>query len=316
MEQGIGKNPLAQESKTAEVGVEVVGSIGLAEELLKEKGTLKPHNAWFGISTREKVYPDSMVLDFARWGSKNSNNFLIVVADESVIPHNAIALSNKRLTYDQMPEMMDEATKLAEKRKEKLKELIHNEGLTNVEVKLWNEILEELSVNKDSWYFFHTGMQLLDKERYTNEEFEKKLREIANAKVGSELKRARKRKGRLSEIPIWGYISGFSNEVENVTIDAMINSGDPITKAWGEKQRNAKNKFGSEYVEFAAATYVKEEIFATWAQAVIGNYPIKVGPPWERVYDELTLNLIREGKPIEIEGAKFGAVYLKKTQNP
>lgn len=292
--------------------IEVVGSIGLAKELFEKKGTLKSYNAWFGIITREKTYPDSKVMDFAKWGSKNCNNFLIIIADETVNPHNIIAMGNRRVTYDHMPELTDTFRELAEKRREMLDKLIHKERLTNVQVKLWGDVLYELSTaNSKSWYFIHMGGQLFDRERHVNEAFEQRLRSITREKIGKELERAKKRKGKLPQVPIWGYISRFSNEMENVGIEAIASSDDPKDKAWAEELKAAKKRFGEEYVEFAAATYAKEEVFIIWALATFGNYPIKVGPPGERIYDEFALDLIKEGKPIKIKGAQFGAVYLK-----
>lgn len=304
MEQGRAENSITQEPKATEPAVEIAGSIGLAEQLLKERGTLKPYNSWFAISTREKVYPGSMVLKFARWGSQNSEDFLMVVSDGLLQAYNAIAVGNRRLTFDQIYEVMDEFVEPAEERKKKLQQLTKNEGLMNVKVKRWSEVLEELfDTSTGQWYLVDFGLQLLDKERYTNEKFENKLRDIADQKIPNELRRARKRKGQLPEAPIMS----FSNAFETKLIESIATE-DP---QWANTLKGAREKAGRDFVDFAAASYVKEEIYLIWALAVTGRYPIKVGPQWERPYDQLTLDLIKSGKPVKVEGANFGAVYLK-----
>ncbi len=246
-----------------DIPTHVVGSLGLAEKLLKKGEDLRPHNAWMGVSTNQKVYPDEMVVAFAKWASSRSNHFLVVIAD-GMQAYNEMAFGGK-FGWADVDIRMEDYVEPALARKEELRGLIEKEGLDNVSLDLWNDVVWNLR-QKDDLLASHTK-DLFNHQRQHNPDVETALIGIVEEKIPDVLNRARKR-------------------------------------------------FGKIFVDFAAATYAEEEIHLTWLMAVLGDYPIKIGPPSELVYDKFVLDGMKgKFKFLEWKKASFGAVHLVHDSN-
>jgi hypothetical protein len=141
-----GSNPIFKEDNPP---IRVVDSIGLARDLLTQKNTLKPHNSWMGITTSKKTYPDEMVLDFAKWSTKHSNRFMVVIADGMQV-YNKMAMkgttpnewSHKQIKH--FSEDIKDYRKDAKERQQNLQSIFRKEGLKNVRIKLLSRLLNTL----------------------------------------------------------------------------------------------------------------------------------------------------------------------------
>ena len=181
--------------------VEIVGSIGLASKLLKEKSTLKPYNCWMGISTSKKTYPDEMVVEYAKWATEHSDHFMLVVADGMQI-YNQIAqkrINISHVTEEQAKWIQEEAKeyyKEAKKRKLDLETKFKKAGIQNFHIHLWSHVFELLERDEmDKWIVqsfremaYYPGIDL---------EFDEGIRKIVEERAGHLLSRIGKSK--LSE---------------------------------------------------------------------------------------------------------------------
>ena len=241
--------------------VEVVDSIGVATDLLRQQGTLYPYNAWMGISTSKRTYPDERVMKYIEWASKHSPRFTLAIADY-IQAYNKVPFSHKG--WDKLDDW--EYFKPALERKAQLEKLVQEKGLSNVEVKL---MLSEMmrGLERESWeneFKIDYCWQLFDSERQQD--------------------------------------GSLNQDIERVTKE----------KAAHILERAEREGINPEHALFTLSCYTQEEIFVSAMLASLGVANIKVGPVWEKPYDEITLGLLtgRGYKPICGE-AEFGAVYLE-----
>lgn len=182
--------------KENESSVEVVGAIGLAKDLLDQKGDLRPYNSWMGISTSKKTYPDQMVLDFARWGTAHSKRFMIVVADGMQVFNkmaikgvNPFEMTGKQEKW--YKEEMRENRRAARKRIDELKALMSKEGLENVDLEFWSGLIERLrNASLEDKFVVDQFTQLL----YTpvlDAEFDAQIKNIVRTRAGHILERSK-----------------------------------------------------------------------------------------------------------------------------
>lgn len=130
--------------------VRVIGSLGLAERLLRETGSLKPCNSWMGITTSKKTYPDNLVASFADWASQNSRKFTLVIVDGmQIFNEMAIKGVNPHFLTDQQishyTREIDDYQRSARKRMDELGGLAAKDGLANVDIILWSKLLGRIA---------------------------------------------------------------------------------------------------------------------------------------------------------------------------
>jgi len=255
------EKPPEQEAK----GLELIEATGLAKDLLEKNETFKPYSSWMGIGTNEKMYPDEMVKNYIRWSSKRSEKFLLVIADDIQI-YNLIPFSNKG--WDKMKEVGD-FRKLAEERKKMMQIWLGAEGISNVDVRGWMEIIDELRMKNPDFNCVDYNNQLFDHTRQHNPDLDQAITKIAPKQ---------------------------------------------IPRLFLKMQKEGKGGEELRFGKFVASLYGQNEIFLTWLLAKYGGYPIKVGHEGERVYDELTADILngKYGTQLADPDIRVGSVYLKK----
>lgn len=65
----------------AAAGLEVAGTLGIADAFPDDPEVLRPHRSWMGVSTKFKTYPNAAVLEYAKWGAAHTGGFTLVVSD-------------------------------------------------------------------------------------------------------------------------------------------------------------------------------------------------------------------------------------------
>lgn len=279
------KNELGESTS----GVEVVGSLGVAEKLLKTQGDLQPYKSWMGISTSYETYPDATVLEFARWASENTAGFTLVVSNyvqtynwaaEHIDPDednpDSIGLSflltgGGSLDWEvfNKGKHKKEQDRLARKRVATFQELFAANGI-NGKVVLWEDLLRNILENSketdtDGWIFYNEQWQ--------------QLWEAVTA------------------------ISYMRDDVTGVHKHLVPHLIDRFT-AKGQDEG---------FVNSVLQEYTVEEIFLTTLMAETRWANIKIGPEWERHYDAITHKYLLGqyfGRK-EPSKAPFGAVYLR-----
>lgn len=254
--------------------VRVVGSLGLAEKLLRETGSLKPYNSWMGITASRKTYPDTLVASFAEWASQNSRKFTLVIVDGmQIFNEMAIKGINPRLLTDEQvshyTREIADYRRSARKRRQELGELVAEKGLANVDIILWSKLLGRLAADDPGNRFMIDGFRASFYDSGVDQQFDQEIVNLTREKAAHILVRTQ---------------------------------GDPETS------------------ELAASFYAREQMVLTMTLATLAyyGYRIKIGPETERIYDEIVLDILRNGfetlrsvlEPQD-EFMPFGAVYLR-----
>lgn len=273
--------------------VEVVGSLGITEELLATQGDVRPYKSWMGISTSHETYPDATVLEYARWASENTGGFTLVIpnwlqiynwAAEHIDPGadnpDNIGLSfllhgGYSLDWEvfNKGKHIRELERVAKKRVATFQELFTSNGI-NGEVIYWEELLRRVvekskRTDIDSWVFYNAEWQQLWRA-VTAIDYMKD--DVATVHL---------------------------NHVPHL-VDRFVKKGQP-----------------EDFVNSVLQQYTIEEIFLTTLLAETGWANIKIGPQWERSYDTITQKYLSGqyfGRP-EPSKAPFGAVYLSQKES-
>jgi len=178
------ENRPRQESESK---IEVVGSLELAEKLLREQGDLKGNDTWMGIGVNKKTYPDEMVLDFARWASKSSDNFLLVVAD-FVQKYNLVASTGNwdNLYEGKKARKMDRE---GEKRADEITSLVKGAKLENVQVVGWVDLMKGIEKeNEKNNLMVNYGFQQFDYRYQHDVKFREALQGVVKKQIPHVLK--------------------------------------------------------------------------------------------------------------------------------
>ena len=161
----------------------VVSSLGCAHALLSRKGNVRPHATWMGITTSEKTYPDDMVMDFARWGSRHSACCHVVIADMMQI-YNRIPFSKKG--WDKWADHRS-YKRAAQERKVLLEEQLR--GVPDVDVNLmYYGITQQLQQTPGGQFMIDYAAQLLFTQ--DKESLHEDVRTVTRERAGPMLKRA------------------------------------------------------------------------------------------------------------------------------
>ncbi|HEY5442704.1 MAG TPA: hypothetical protein VIJ68_04145 [Candidatus Saccharimonadales bacterium] len=242
--------------------VDVVGSLGIAQELLATQGSVRPFKAWLGVSTKEETYPNEMVVGIAEWAEEHTGGLTVIVSDW-LNSYNHAAL---RGNYDRLHEgaHVESMERNAQKRVRTLQDRFAEQGIS-ARVATWSGlILDELEPKDD--FGVNYGFQLMAHASQHNPQFDEAMAAVVH-----------KHAGRIRE--------------------RAIEAG-----------------HGEQFVDGALKGYVLEEVFFTAIMAEIGGTPIKLGPAWERDWDEVTDKYMHGG--YGGSGAyprvDFGAVYLEQ----
>jgi len=252
----------SEESNPETETIELVEATGLAKELLESGETLKPYSSWMGIGVNEKAYPDEMVKDYIRWASKKSEKFLLVIADD-IQTYNLVPFSKKG--WEEIRNVED-FRELADERKKRIQEWLQKEGISNVDVKRWQEIMDELG-EKDSFFVDYVS-QLFDHVRQHDPELNEAITEIAprqipglfkkmikEGKGGEDLKFGKfavSLYGQAEVFLTWflavkgGYPIKIGHEGEKI-YDKI--TSDILTGKYGEQLAESNAKFGSVYLK-------------------------------------------------------------------
>ena len=242
--------------------IEVVGSLGIAQELLTAKGNVRPHRAWLGISTKEETYPDDMVLGIAEWAKEHTGGLTVVVSDW-LNSYNHVALHGD---YDRLYEgaHIESMGRNARKRVRTLQERFAERGI-DASVTTWLDLMLD-KLEPENEFAVNYGFQIIDHTSQHNPQFDGALLAVVH-------KHAEKIRERA------------------------------IAVGHGER-----------FIDGALKGYVLEEVFFTAIMAEIGGTPIKLGPAWERDWDEVTDKYMHGGYGGggAYSRVDFGAVYLER----
>lgn len=284
----------ASENEPTPPKLEVVGSFGIAERLLAEQGDVKPYKSWLAVSTNTKKYPDEMVLEFGRWANEHTGGFMVVISDSAPAVYNWAA-------EHENPQQ---------------------EHLDRIDLK-----------------FLHSDGLDLDWEVFFRGKHIKEFKKLALKRAES-LKQLFLKHGVDGEVILWSDLERkiLEESKENDVVGMMF-----FNKEWSnlhaavdndqemnQDVRNVHPELASHivrrltaegrdesFIHSAMQNYTIEEVFLTLLLAKTSWANIKIGPKWERHYDEITLkyltgeylasHLIDTGP----SNAPFGAVYLE-----
>lgn len=175
--------------------VRVVGSLGMAEKLLHETGSLKPFNSWMALTPSKNTYPDALVTSFSKWASQNSQRFTLIIADGMQI-FNKMAISDidpRFLTEKQRSKYTREIAdykRSARKRRNELGELVTQKGLANVEIILWSELLCKLAEDDQGNKFIIDSFRDLFYNLGVDKRFDHDITDLTREKAAHILARA------------------------------------------------------------------------------------------------------------------------------
>jgi len=245
------------------------------------------------ISTNAKRYPDESVLEFARWANQNTGGFMLVVSD--IAPD-----------YNWAAE---------------------------------HENPEEEHPDRVGLGFMHSGGLVLDWEVFFRGKHNREVDRLARKRVEA-LSGLFQEQGIEGEVVLWSELERkileqskendvagmlyFNNEWAD--LHAVIDRDRDMKRDVGNVHRRLASHVverlavqgkSEDFVHSAMQSYTAEEIFLSALLAQTGWASIKIGPQWERYYDEITLKylsgeyLMSHLTDTGPSHAPFGAVYLE-----
>lgn len=165
--------------------MEVINTLGIASDLIEKPETLRKIPMWMGIGTNEKTYPDTMVLDYAKWISEHSDSGLVVIADELQL-YNKIPTSSK--SWGKLEEV-ETVRQIGAERKKRLSELLQQSDVKNVAIIQWRELIDALMAESgDNDFLINYDSQLFDSLRQ-DPDFDRLLMNIAEKQAPSMFQR-------------------------------------------------------------------------------------------------------------------------------
>lgn len=220
--------------------------------------------SWMGVSTSERTYPDSTVLEFAKWAAVNTKGFTLVVSDE--LARYNWAAENGWDSYSSR-KRVKQLERDATERAHEFRRVFDDHSLP-VGVVLWNRMHRKVVEESQSTLVEGEHLHWREWDRFSE----------------------------ASETPAFRVdLNAIHRAVAAKLVTRFTENGQPL-----------------EHVDHAMACYSLEEIFLSSLLARVGWANIKIGPTWEKPYDQVTAKYLAghyDGKVKDYQ--PFAGAYLE-----